>query len=70
MRFAPSALNIQPWRLSFAGRTLVLSRTRFGSLLDLGIALLHMSLGVGEKEHIIRWGEGKAIALLIAEDRI
>lgn len=70
VRFAPSALNIQPWRLSFAGRTLVLSRTRFGGLLDLGIALLHMSLGVAEKEHIIRWGEGKAIALLIAEDRI
>ncbi len=70
VRFAPSAMNLQPWRLSYAGRTLVLSRTAFGGDLDLGIALLHMSLGVGEKEHIIRLGEGKEIASLIAEDRI
>lgn len=70
VRFAPSALNLQPWRLSFAGRTLVLRRTVFGGDLDLGIALLHMSLGVGEKDHIIRWGEGREIASLIAEDRI
>ena len=27
VRFAPSAMNLQPWRLSFAGRTLVLSHT-------------------------------------------
>ena len=70
VRFAPSAMNLQPWRLSFAGRTLVLRRTAFGGDLDLGIALLHMSLGVGEKDHIIRWGEGREIASLIAEDRI
>lgn len=70
VRFAPSAMNLQPWRLSYAGRTLVLSRTAFGGDLDLGIALLHMSLGVGEKEHIIRLGEGREIASLIAEDRI
>lgn len=70
VRFAPSAMNLQPWRLSFAGRTLVLSRTNFGGPLDLGIALLHMSLGVGEKDHIIRLGEGKEVASLIAEDRI
>lgn len=70
VRFAPSAMNLQPWRLSFAGRTLALSRARFGGDLDMGVALLHMSLGVGEKEHVIRWGEGKEIATLVAEDRI
>ena len=70
VRFAPSAVNLQPWRLAYAGRTLVLSRTAFGGFLDMGIALLHMSLGLEEKEHIIRWGEGKEIARLIAEDRI
>lgn len=70
VRFAPSAMNLQPWRLSFAGRTLALSRTTFGGPLDLGIALLHMSLGVGEKPHVIRWGQGKEVASLIAEDRI
>ena len=70
VRFAPSAFNLQPWRMQFAGRTLVLSRTALGGGLDLGIALLHLSLGVGEKEHVIRWGEGREIAALIAEDRI
>ena len=70
VRFAPSAFNLQPWRMQFAGRTLVLSRTALGGGLDLGSALLHLSLGVGEKEHVIRWGEGREIAALIAEDRI
>ena len=70
VRVAPSAVNLQPWRLSFAGRTLMLSSARSGASLDMGIAMLHMSLGVGDKSHIIRWGEGKEIASLIAEDRI
>ena len=70
VRLAPSALNLQPWKLAFAGRTMMLQRKRFGSDLDLGIALLHMSLGVGEKDHVIRLGEGKEVASLVAEDRI
>lgn len=69
VRKAPSAVNQQPWRLAFAGRTLMLSAVR-GTPLDLGIAMLHMSLGVGEKPHVIRWGEGKEIASLVAEDRL
>ena len=70
MSQAPSAVNLQPWRLSYAGRTLLLMKGGLGgSELDLGIALLHMSLGVGEKEHEIQWGEGKEIAALLAEDR-
>ena len=36
----------------------------------MGIAMLHMSLGVGDKPHVIRWGEGKEVASLVAEDRI
>ena len=69
VRQAPSALNLQPWRLSYAGRTLVLMKTpRGGSELDMGIALLHMSLGVGEREHTIQWGEGREIAALLMED--
>ncbi|MBE5787957.1 MAG: hypothetical protein E7324_10575 [Clostridiales bacterium] len=70
VRQAPSALNLQPWQMAFAGRTLVLYRKRLGSMLDMGIALLHMHLGVGSKEHVIRLGEGREIASLIAEDRI
>lgn len=70
VRIAPSAMNLQPWRLDFAGRTLALSEARPGLSLDQGIALLHMTLGVGEKPHVISWGEGKEIASLIAEDRL
>ena len=70
VRIAPSAVNLQPWRLSFAGRTLILSANRSGASLDMGIAMLHMSLGVGDKPHVIRWGEGKEVASLVAEDRI
>ena len=70
VRIAPSAVNLQPWRLSFAGRTLMLSALRLGTPLDMGIAMLHMSLGVGDKPHVMRWGEGKEVASLVAEDRI
>ncbi|MBR6753582.1 MAG: hypothetical protein IKM05_06090 [Clostridia bacterium] len=70
VRSAPSAMNLQPWHLNFAGRTMLLSKKGLGTQLDLGIALLHMSLGVGEKEHVIRWEEGKHVASLLAEDRL
>ncbi len=69
VRMAPSAMNMQPWRISFAGRTLQLQRTGLGGMLDMGIALLHLSLGVQDKAHDIIWGEGREIATLIAEDR-
>ena len=71
VRIAPSALNLQPWKLNYAGRTLQLCRKNmFASGLDMGIAMLHMSLGVGEKDHVISWGEGREVATLLAEDRI
>ncbi|MBR6187087.1 MAG: nitroreductase family protein [Clostridia bacterium] len=70
VRVAPSAVNLQPWRLTYAGRTLSLSSARSGAGLDIGIALLHLSLGVGDKPHHIRWGEGREIAALIVEDGI
>ena len=68
VRQAPSAVNLQPWRLAYAGRTLVLNKAKMGTLLDMCIALLHMSLGAGEKPHEIQWGEGNEIAALVAED--
>lgn len=70
VRIAPSAVNLQPWRLSFAGRTLTLSATRGNAPLDMGIAALHMALGVGDKPCVLRWGEGRDVMSLIAEDRI
>lgn len=69
VRRAPSAMNRQPWRISFAGRTLILSRSSLGSPLDYGIAALHLSLGVGNMAHTLRWGEGREIISLVAEDQ-
>lgn len=68
VRHAPSALNRQPWSLAYAGRTLQLSRAKFGTDLDMGIAMLHASLGVKDMPHEMRWGDGKEIASLIVED--
>jgi len=69
VRRAPSALNRQPWLLSYAGRTLMLSRGGMGTSLDFGIAALHLSLGMGDHPHTLRWGEGKEIVSLVAEDQ-
>ena len=69
-RRAPSALNRQPWRISFAGRTLILSRSGLGSPLDFGIAALHLSLGMGAAPHTLRWGEGREIISLVAEEQV
>ena len=70
VRIAPSAMNLQPWKMNYAGRTLQLLRTGLGAHeLDMGIAMLHMSLGAQEKEHVVFWGEGQTAATLLAEDR-
>ena len=68
LRCAPSAINLQPWRLNYAGRSMEMMCTRFAGDLDLGIGLLHMSLGVGEREHQITLGQGKKVACMIVED--
>ena len=71
VRIAPSAINLQPWRLNYAGRTLQLKKNGFFATgLDMGIAILHMSLGVEEKDHVVYWGAGREVATLLAEDRI
>ena len=69
VRQAPSAMNRQPWKLSYAGRTLMLSRAGAGGTeVDMGIALLHMSLGAEDHAHVIRWGEGREIASMVLEE--
>ncbi len=70
VRCAPSAVNLQPWRLSYAWHALVLSTARAGADLDMGIAMLHMLLGAGDEPFIMCWEEGKEIASLVAEDGI
>ena len=36
--------------------------------LDMGIALLHLTLGMKDIPHLIRWGTGDMVASLIRED--
>lgn len=69
VRNAPSAMNFQPWRFAFSGHTLLLKKTWYATGLDMGIALLHMTLGAGETPHTLHWGKGAEVASLVAEDR-
>lgn len=70
VRSAPSALNRQPWRMAYAGRTLILMSVPAADDLSMGIALLHLTLGLREKEHQMTFGTGREVAALIAEDRV
>ena len=67
VRQAPSAVNMQPWHLSYAQRTLRLLGKRADSL-DMGIAMLHMEAAAGDAPHLWQWGEDKCVAHLIVEE--
>lgn len=69
VRTAPSAMNRQPWKMAYAGRTLLLMRGLLADKLSLGIALLHMTLGLESKPHRMTFSTGREVAALIAEDR-
>lgn len=68
VRVAPSKINLQPWRLSYAGHTLQLEKAPLADDLDMGIALLHLSLGVGKREHVLRLGQGRVTATLFSRE--
>ncbi len=68
VRAAPSAVNLQPWRLSYAGHALQLSTGGKVNSLDLGIAMLHMEAAMEGRRHLWEWGEGKTAAHLIVEE--
>ena len=67
VRRAPSAVNMQPWSLSYTQHTLRLLGRRADSL-DMGIAMLHMEAAVGDALHLWQWGEDKCVAHLIVEE--
>lgn len=50
MRFAPSALNRQPWRVSCAGNTMSFSGHKPDSI-DTGIAVTHILCALGDRPH-------------------
>lgn len=57
---APSAMNMQPWRLWQEADTIILSVKRPGQRLDLGIAAAHALLALGNT----------AVRIDLAEDRL
>lgn len=68
VRIAPSAVNLQPWRLHYAGHALQLMTNGKTDTLDMGIALLHMEAAMEGRKHLWKWGEGKTVAHLIVEE--
>lgn len=67
VRQAPSAVNLQPWSLSYGQKTLRLLGKRADSL-DMGIAMLHMAAAVGDRRYHWEWGQQKCVAHLIVEE--
>lgn len=67
VRQAPSAVNLQPWSLSYGQRTLRLLGRKADSL-DMGIAMLHMTAAVGDRRFHWDWGHDKCVAHLIVEE--
>lgn len=68
VRAAPSAVNMQPWKLNYAGHALQLLTNGKTNTLDLGIAMLHMEAAMEGRKHLWEWGEGKTVAHLIVEE--
>jgi nitroreductase len=67
VRQAPSAINRQPWRMSFSGATLLLTSPRFGSIDD-GIAILHLEAASFHCERSWRFAGNQRGVLLKAEE--
>lgn len=69
VRQAPSAMNRQPWRMSFSGATLLLTASRLDSL-DSGIAVLHLEAASFRCERSWRFsGDLRGILLKAEENR-
>lgn len=67
MRSAPSAVNRQPWRVGFSGRTLSYKGSRLDSL-DTGIGLMHLLCALHEHPHHWRLaGDGKTLLAQLKE---
>ena len=67
MRSAPSALNRQPWRVSFSGNTLSFSALK-GDSLDAGIAALHLECALHEYSRFWRLASDRKTLLVQVGD--
>lgn len=65
VRQAPSAVNLQPWKMGYSATSLRL----LGKInsLDTGIALLHMEAAAPDNHHW-EWGSEKTVAHLMIEE--
>lgn len=68
VRIAPSAVNLQPWRLSYAQRSLRLMGKNPNNV-DFGIALMHMEAAAGAYKRYWEWGSDGCVAHLTVEDK-
>ena len=67
MRSAPSAVNRQPWKISYAGNTLSFTGARLDSV-DTGIAVLHLESAVHAMDRGWRLSrDGKSLLLQTGE---
>ena len=68
VRQAPSAVNLQPWRLNYSHEVLRLLCKRPDSL-DAGIAMLHAEAAVSPQDRHWEWGEGNCTAHLLVTEK-
>lgn len=68
VRQAPSAVNLQPWRLNYSHEVLRLLCKRPDSL-DAGIAMLHAEAAVSPQDRHWEWGEGTCTAHLLVTEK-
>ena len=68
VRQAPSAVNLQPWKLNYGHQALRLICRRPDSL-DAGIAMLHIEAAVSPLDRHWEWGEGRCTAHLLVTEK-
>lgn len=67
MRSAPSAMNRQPWKVSFSGSTLSFIGNKFNSI-DSGIALMHIECALAGEKRVWRLAADGKTFLVQVED--
>lgn len=67
IRSAPSALNRQPWKMSFSGSTLSFAGHKHDSI-DTGIAITHLLCAMADQEYSLRLASDNKTYLISVKD--
>ena len=67
MRSAPSAVNRQPWRVSYSGSTLSFTGSKLDSI-DSGIAVMHLECALSDRKRSWRLAADNKALLVQVED--